>query len=267
MENKKLTEEQIKEIILKDNIIVQSQKFNGKIIKNFNWLIDEDNKQHFIIEFDSDEDKYFTIFIKDDNTFDFTFDYTIENNKLNKNIIKKLSKLPYISLKNTPRLDNIEILYIDEKVSEEQPNVFSRYLSVGVYETDKLENVSLLVEKLFIDKVKNINKIEYIENNDMLLTIKKHLNNIYLERTQVRKRKSGDIFLLAPKGFVIDEYDIIETEFLENEIIFGYKTEIDEPGLVLISNEEGLKDKNNIRLQVYDIGFYPQKSYCLLNIK
>lgn len=257
-----ISQEKILEMIKNDNIITQTSKFIGKVIKNFHWLIDEENKQHFVIEFDMVEnDRFLTILIKDNNTFDFTLDYTIENNKINKNILKKLQNLSYINIKETPDLDNIDILYI------EGDNVFTQKIGCGVYEIEKLDKINLLIEKLFVDKIKKINTVVEIENNDILSTIKKQLNIIDKERKETRKRKSEDIFILTPKGFHINEYETTETEYLENEIIFGYKTEIDEPGIVLITNQEGLIDKHKIKLGLYDIGFYPQKSYCLLKIK
>jgi len=258
----RITEEKFLEMIKKNNTITQTTKYNGKEVKCFHWLVDEENKQHFIIEFNMVEnDKFFTIFIKDDNTFDFTLDYTIENNKINKNLLKKLQKISYINIKETDDLDNINILYVDGD------NIFTQNFGCGVYKIEKLDKINLLIEKLFVDLIKKINTPLEIENNDILLTIKNQLNIIDKERKEIRKRKSEDMFILTPKGFHINGYETNETEYLENEIIFGYKTEIDEPGIVLVTNQEGLIDKRKIKLGLYDIGFYPQKSYCLLKIK
>lgn len=257
-----ISQEKILEMIKNDNIITQTSKFNGKQVKNFHWLVDEENKQHFIIEFDMVEnDRFLTTFIKDDATFDFSLDYTIENNKINKNILKKLQNLSYINIREANDLDNINILYVDGD------NVFTQKFGCGVYEIEKLDKINLLIEKIFVDIIKKINTVVEIENNDIISSIKKQLNIIDIERKQIRKRKSEDIFFLVPIGFSVDGYDTTETEYLENEIIFGYKTEIDEPGIVLITNHEGLIDKHKIKLGLYDIGFYPKKSYCLLKIK
>ena len=256
-----ISQEKILEMIKNDNIITQTSKFVGKQVKNFHWLVDEENKQHFVIEFDMIEnDRFLTIFIKD-NTFDFTLDYTIENNKINKNILKKLQNLSYINIKEIPNLDNVDILYIDGD------NVFTQKFGCGVYEIEKLDKINLLIEKLFVDIIKKINKPIEIENNDIISTINNQLSIIDKERKEIRKRKSEDVFILTPKGFYINGYETTETEYLENKIIFGYKTEIDEPGIVLITNKEGLIDKKEIKLSLYDIGFYPQKSYSLLKIK
>lgn len=257
-----ISQEKILEMIKNDNTITQISKFHGKVIKNFNWLVDEENKQHFVIEFDMVEnDRFLTILIKDNNTFDFTLDYTIENNKINKNLLKKLQNLSYINIRENNDLDNINILYVDGD------NVFTKKFGCGVYEIEKLDKINLLIEKLFVDIINKINTVVEIENNDILLTIKNQLSIIDKERKEIRKRKSEDIFILTPKGFHIDGYETTETEYLENEIIFGYKTEIDEPGIVLVTNQEGLIDKQKIKLGLIDIGFFPQKSYCLLKIK
>lgn len=108
-----ISQEKFLEMIKNDNIITQTSKFHGKVIKNFNWLVDEENIQHFVIEFDMvDNDRFLTILIKDNNTFDFTLDYTIENNKINKNLLKKLQNLSYINIRENNDLDNINILYV-----------------------------------------------------------------------------------------------------------------------------------------------------------
>jgi hypothetical protein len=60
--------------------------------------------------------------------------------------------------------------------------------------------------------------------------------------------------------------NLIFTDGLENEIIFGRKTEVDEPGIVMVSNDEGIKDISNIRFAVCELGFFPQKAYYTIKI-
>ena len=140
-----ISQEKILEMIKNDNIITQTVKFHGKEVKKFHWLIDEENKQHFVIEFDMIEnDRFLTIFIKD-NTFDFTLDYTIENNKINKNILKKLQNLSYINIRETPNLDNIDILYIDgdneryQLLSKEVKYIINFVSNWEVFDFDNLQ--------------------------------------------------------------------------------------------------------------------------------
>ena len=61
-------------------------------------------------------------------------------------------------------------------------------------------------------------------------------------------------------------YDITINDKTENEIIFGYKTQIDQPGIILVTNEEGLKDNKNIRIAVTDLGFHPENVYFKIKI-
>lgn len=147
---------------------------------------------------------------------------------------------------------------------------FTKTLNCNTHEIDKIENINSKITQLFIECVKKNNKVIQIENS-LSDTIKNNLDIINTERVGKRKRKTKLPFFLVPLNYKINGYDrtnsfIIETEYLQNEIIFGYKTEIDEPGILIVTNENGLKDKNNLRFSVVSIGFFPDKSYCLLKI-
>ncbi len=64
----------------------------------------------------------------------------------------------------------------------------------------------------------------------------------------------------------LDDYKIIKSKELKNEIIFGYKTKMDMPGIVMFSNEGGLEDNNNLRFGCVDIGFYPGRQYYKIKL-
>jgi hypothetical protein len=204
----------------------------------------------------------------------------MNSNIKNKKTIKKISNLDYVSIKEISNLDKMEILYITNSVDKndnvfsqtkecntyKNDNVFSQTKECNTYKIDDIEKLSECVEELFIECVKKNNKIIKIENNNSLDTINNQLSIINKERIEIRKRTTKQPFFLVPINYKIDGYDVIETKYLQTEIIFGYKTEINEPGILIITNEDGLKDKNNLRLSLIDIGFFPDKSYCLLKI-
>lgn len=167
-----------------------------------------------------------------------------------------------------------------------------------------MDNLPYLVEKLFIDKVKELHNyepvIEYVKKGKLLIKIQSFLvdfkesydkkikyfnensENIFNEyslKSNALKKKykqkedllrnpldENDIFFLVPIGFKVDGYDVIESKYLENEIIFGYKSRINEPGIILCTNNDALSDKNNLKISFIDIGYYPERTYCLLNI-
>ena len=106
------------------------------------------------------------------------------------------------------------------------------------------------VEDLIIEKLKTLKEIRSERKNDKNIPFIMLSENINLNFKILKKE------------------NIIENEFMDdNEIIIGYKTNIDEPGLIIITNKEALSDEKNIRLGLFDIGFYPYKSYYMIKLK
>ena len=170
-------------------------------------------------------------------------------------MIEKLKNLDYVSLKELEDLDKMELLFVDIKEGDVEPNgVFCKTIGCGSFEIDNLENVPEAVEQLFVQKLQELDiaEIDTIDKGYELLD----------ELKIIRPRKNK--FILAPKGSNIK--DAIETEYLVDEAYFGYKVEVDEPGIVLVTNEDGLKDKTNIRFGIIDIGFFPDKMYYKMKI-
>lgn len=213
-------------------------------------------------------------------------------------MIEKLKNLPFVTLQEKENLDEIVVEYL------EIDNIYVQYFNYSTFEIDNLDNIAGLVEKLFIDKIKELNKYNYIDEcvkegklifkiKDFLIEFKeiydkkiKHLNdsiedtynnfslksenfkNKYKDKNSLIKTPldKNDIFFLVPNGFKIEGYDVIETKYLENEIIFGYKSKINDPVVILCTNNDALLNKNDIKLCFVNCGFYPERTYCLLNI-
>lgn len=199
-------------------------------------------------------------------------------------MINKLKNLDYVSIKEIENLDEIELLFIDfEKLENEQNAIgFTKPIGCGSVKISNLEDITQFIEDLFIQKINSILRNEQIINVDKKLIqnenvniIKETINKFLIPLKNKRKNIDGSSycsFIFVPKGFNIHSiYNgidyIFETEKLDNEIIFGCKTEIDEPGIILITNEEGLQDKDNIRFALTDIGFYPEKSYYKIKLE
>lgn len=180
--------------------------------------------------------------------------------------MEKLRNLEYVSLKEYGNLDKIEIIYVDvlsehDELSEnnkldKMPNVFTNSFVCGTYNIDEDETVEDAVEQLFVEKLKtlDIEDIDNIEDGFKLLDSKR------------KDRTSKEKFILAPINSNLDYENIIETKHLKDEIYFGYKTDIDEPGIVLVTNEDGIKDKNKLRIGLIDIGFFPNKMFYKLKM-
>jgi len=138
-------------------------------------------------------------------------------------------------------------------------------------EIDTLENIPNFVEKLFIDKLKNVvlYEKEHIINVDKKLIEDLDIDIIgrIITTFSTKLKKTEDIFIIVSEKSNYDIKNQIKSKYVDdNEIYFGYKTDIDEPGIILITNENALKDKTNIRIGMFDIGFFPGKSYYKIQI-
>ena len=192
-------------------------------------------------------------------------------------MLEKLKNLDYVSLKECETLDKISILYVDV-----ESQVFQKHVTTGIFEIDKLDNLPEAIETFFIEKIKEILKPEQIISIDskliekiddiVYITIDKFIDE--LKEINIKFHNDKKFIIISKKlndkklcDKYIDNYSIIVSEYLkENEIIFGYKTKWDQPGIILITNDEGIKDKNNVRLTVIDIGFFPEKAYYMIKI-
>lgn len=213
-------------------------------------------------------------------------------------MINKIKNIPFVTLVEIDKIEDITIEYLDNGT------IYNRFHKILTYEIDDLNNIPDLVEKMFIDKIKELHNyvpvIEYVKEDKLLIKIQSFLGdfkesydkkikyfnencenifNEYSLKSNALKKKyetkedllrnvldKNDIFFLVPHGFKIVGYDVIETKYLENEIIFGYKSRINDPGIVLCTNNDMLSDKNNLKMSLVDVGYYPERAYCLLNI-
>lgn len=185
-------------------------------------------------------------------------------------MLEKLKKLSYVSVKEADDLEKINLLFI----AENNNGVYTKTVCSGSFQIDDLENIPEAVEKFFINRIKDIVKdVNVIKSED----IKKNINDFFETLKPINdKFHNTDKFIMisssyftdSSKGIIIDFNDIpvVISEYLDNEIICGYKTKIEQPGIIVITNEDGLSDKNNVKIAITDIGFYPENAYYRLKI-
>ena len=195
------------------------------------------------------------------------------------NRIEKIKNLPYVDLKELTNINEaVEIIYFDSSLEDLKPEdkkpIFVKRVILGSLSIDDKDyDVEELVEGLFLRKLDDIFSLDKEKTINIILeddidilnnTIRNLLTN--LKKPISREYKS---FAFVPKDFDInlDVDSIIKTDKIENEILFGYKTNFDEAGIVVITNEEGLKDNKNIRIGVSDLGFFPAKRYFRIKFK
>jgi len=184
-------------------------------------------------------------------------------------MLEKLKKLEYISLKEVDDLDNVGIIYVDHNDS-----VFTQKMKCDFFEIDNIKMLPDAIEQLFIDEITKIvrNPIN-IKLKDTKVTIDNCFNSM---KPLIDKYKNSDRFIIFSDNinnqFINDIFEypvhILVSKYLENNtIILGLKSKIDQPGVVLVTNKNGIKNKNKIQLLVNSIGFFPNKMYFILKIK
>lgn len=177
-------------------------------------------------------------------------------------MIKKLKNLDYISLKISDNLDKTNVTYIDY-----DSRVFTKTIICNLFEIDDIKLIPDAVEQFFIEFNYLLNEPIIIKEYSIKEAFDKYFNNLKLINDRFNNK---DKFIMISDKFKNNfEYDakIVISKFLEkDEIIFGYKTKIDQPGIILITNEDGVKDKNKIRLGVMDIGSFANRAYYILKI-
>jgi hypothetical protein len=184
-------------------------------------------------------------------------------------MINKLKTLKYISLKEVEDLDNVGVIYV-----EHNGTVFTKKIKCDFFEIDNLKMLPDAVEQLFIDEVISIVKNPIsIKLKETKATIDNCFNSI---KPINDKYHNSDRFIIFSdninKHFINEIFDypvhILASKYLnDNTVILGFKSKIDQPGVVLITNKNGVKNKNKIQLLVNSIGFFPNKMYFVLKIK
>jgi hypothetical protein len=208
-------------------------------------------------------------------------------------MIEKLKTLPFVSLRETTDLDKSDILFIDFSLNEnneKQAQVFCKTIYLASLEIEDINILPKLVLDMFIQRVDMNIKSENIINIDsklldkiddlISLTMDKFTDTLLDEN---RKFSNTNKFAIVSENLKTEKmlldinklhygevggfYDIAITDKIENEIIFGYKTKVDQPGIILITNEEGLKDNKNIKIAISDLGFHPENAYFKIKIQ
>ncbi|MCK9416169.1 hypothetical protein M0Q97_05875 [Candidatus Dojkabacteria bacterium] len=184
-------------------------------------------------------------------------------------MLNTLKKLPYISLKESENLDDINIIYV-----ENNGGVFTKKMRCDFFEIDNLNRLPDAIEQLFIDKIISIVKNPIsIKLKETKATIDSCFNSI---KPINDKYQNSDRFIIFSdninKHFINETFDypvhILASQYLDdNIVILGFKTKIDQPGIILVTNKNGIKNKNKIQLLVDIIGYFPNKMYFILKIK
>ena len=198
-------------------------------------------------------------------------------------MIEKLKKLPFISLKEVDDVDKRVITYIDDNNPEQgYPNVWTQTISCGTFSFGDIDEIPYQIESEFIYMVKELKEthtisIPFTDNdsvNEVIIasTVREFVDKGIQDKLKQSYNKETDIFVLVPDNMVgklpslETKCNVVYSSFLTDEVIFGYKTKVDHPGIVLVSNEDNLKDIENIRYGLFELGFFPGKSYNIIKI-
>lgn len=178
--------------------------------------------------------------------------------KIKEIMIEKLKeKITFVNIKEVEDINKPQtIIYV---VGEDK---FQKTVTCGEYDYTQSENDILdSIKDQVIDKIINTST-----NTD------KSIDEAFEELIKNRKdngRLNNETFVIAPED-CITNYNakhIIKTDKLKTEFIVGVKTDINEPGVVIMTNEEGLSNPEKIKYAITDLGFFPEKSYLKLKFK
>ena len=195
-------------------------------------------------------------------------------------MLEKLKKLPFITVRETKNLDHSEILYVDYSKENDgnRADVYTKSIACGSTSIESDEDFIDKIETIFINKIKEYNTFDFerVINIDKKLLEIKDINIISITINKFLEDlndETNECFAIIPlhMSCAIQEknnnvLELYSSNKLSNEIIFGKKTRIDMPGMVLITNEEGLKNKSDIRFAVCELGFFPNKVYYTIKI-
>jgi hypothetical protein len=186
--------------------------------------------------------------------------------------MKKLKELPYVSYREAKDLDNAEVIYIDYSIDNEngtKPDVFCSKIQCGSYEIDDAADLLDFIEKFFIDTVMYFNKESVNIDKSLELTIDNILTKLDSRRGSRFNGRSEESFVIKPEALELtlrSDINVVSSKYLTDKVIVGKKTLIDEPGILLVSNDEGLADKMNIRFGLMTLGHHPEDSYEIIKL-
>ena len=188
-------------------------------------------------------------------------------------MIEQIKKLPYLTYKEIDDWHSVELLYIDYAFDEQNEliaKVFSRKFVCDTISIDKSEELLEMIENQFILNLQeNCSDDKIIKISKKLLKIKAlNIINFTVEHfINLLPSPSKEFFVLVPEQFSnLGIKNAIYSKYLTDEILFGKKTLIDEPGYVIVSNDEYLKDFSSIKMKLISLGFYPNKAYYTIKI-
>lgn len=153
-------------------------------------------------------------------------------------------------------LDIVSIKHYDSnEFNITYDNNMTKKITLGDYNTINFEKD--LIEKFIGITSTTIENEEYTDINYLI------------DKTfeSLKKTKTLEKFIIVNDSFnnenILNDIKIFKTSFIENkEIICGYKTDINEPGISIFYNAYPFVYENdNIKLTIAEIGFFPNSSY------
>ena len=184
--------------------------------------------------------------------------------------------LNYVSFQEIKDLNKSTFNIVDFQIKDDnniETCLFCKTVSCGSINTEK--ELSIIFQKEFIQTIKRLN-CQIINVDKNIIKEKPNILEIIIEKfNKLLPSNSEDYFVIISTNLKNELNDVIlmskgigarYSDNISNEIIFGKKTSVEESGIVLISNEEGLSDKNNLRFAFTDIGFFPEKNYYIIKI-
>jgi hypothetical protein len=200
-------------------------------------------------------------------------------------MLEKLKNLNFISLREIQNLDRSEIFYLDYSLTEnneQAANVFTKTVCCGSIEMDDINELPNIIKTIFIEDINQYFKPENVINIDSKLIDKiDNIISLTMDNFIATLSDNAKKFANTEKFVIVSDnlkdkkilhqiygkdYNLNTSSKIENEIIFGYKTGIDQPGFILLTNEDGLKDNKDIKFAITGLGFYPESAYFKIKI-
>lgn len=192
-------------------------------------------------------------------------------------------RIDFISFRNSNDLNKANIFYIDFQKNTKGENVangFTKTISLCSMSVKNDEEIIDLLKSMSVLKINELIKSERIFNFDEDLFDKIILRNIMnniLNKNVIKFPifDNCERFIIVSKNLEDKEifkrmyaskFKMNKSSDIEDEIIFGFVSTTDQPGVIGISDDENLKDFNNIRFAITDIGFFPEIPYFKIKI-
>ncbi len=156
-------------------------------------------------------------------------------------------------------MDKFKMIVSFEKCDNDNFNVVYDNNMTKKISLNKYDNKDFLInfEKELIEKFSIITPLYEKENTTLISLLEDTFEMIG------NKTKTLEKFIIINNKVidVLNGFNVFKTSYIkEDEIIFGYRTDSNEPGITIFYNEDTLDD-DEIRLTISEIGYFPSASY------